>query len=146
MSLPYQELHPLLLASEQLHRGRCVLSTLLKGSSRAAVEEWQSVTHAFSMSRFPASLGIRSSDLAHANLLLLPLGFHYFLFLPFSSPFLLSRSLSLTVCLSFSIQAQVLEPILASILGESKILSDSFSSFFSFSFFFTLHLGRHSIN
>lgn len=112
----------LLLDTKQLHWSICVFSRLLKGSSRVGVEERDCVPHYCVFYLFiyffpPAGLWIGSTDLPHAMLPLLPLGFQHVLF-PFPIPF--------PYCLSFSIWAQELESILTFILGVTKILSDIF--------------------
>lgn len=124
-------LYLLLLPTEGLYWGSCVLSTVPKGSSRIVDDEWQYVSRAlyFFSSLFPEILGIGTTDLQHSKLLFfLPLVFHCFL------PYFLIHSLSVSLSLGP-------DPGI-----HSSLYSKSCLIVFSLLLFFTLHLGRHSIN
>lgn len=124
-------LYLLLLPTEELYWGSCVLSTLPKGSSRIVDDEWQYVPSAlyFFSSLFPEILGIGTTDLQHSKLFFfLLLGFHCFL------PYFLIHSLFVSLSLGPG-------PGI-----HSSLYSKSCLIVFSLLLFFTLHLGRHSIN
>lgn len=121
-----------------------MLSKVLKGSSRAFVEEWESVTHKLSLPGFYQPVAEYESLTFHMQTCFsLPLGLRhsvfifFFYFLPLQCPPPPFLSLPQSIIVSKGL--------------DVGLLCSSFSSWKNFlldnsSFFFTLHLGRHSIN